>query len=606
MKDLTIIVWWEAWYWVESLSKTLSLFFMREWFHILTNSEYENRIRGWHVFSCVRVWEKEVQWYKNQDIDVLIAMDKATVQIHENEMKEWWIVIYDPKKLRKLDWIREDLKFVPVEMQDIANKVIWMWLARNVVAAWALLWVLDYEKDWFKEALTQIFKRKWDEVVNKNHQALDAWFEEAQKDWVHIKFELTPDKSSKRFMMHWNEAITLWAIKAGCKYLSAYPMTPGSTVMTTMAKEAKNYNIVVSHVEDEIAAVCNAIWAWYTWIRAMTSTSWWWFALMWEAVWLSWMIEAPVLIVNAQRPWPSTWLPTRTGQWDLRMAMHCGQWDIPRLVLAPWDQEECIRLTFDAFNFVEKYQIPAILLTEKYLADTYKTIDFVDFNDWSWVVDRGEIVEKINENGSVILRSEVSSGSEKTNSAEKTDPDSETSSEWQNEFKRFKITENWVSARSIPWVKNWCYTATSYEHNEYWKAEEEIEPVIAMQEKRLRKLEHLKKELPMPILHWEEKAEITLVWWWATKWILIEAIELLKNEWISANFIQFQYLFPFKDEIEEMLKWKNLFSVETNATSQLAWIIRQYTWVKMNNEIVNLSWRQITPKWVAEEIKKIK
>lgn len=584
MRNLNIIICWEAWYWVESLSKTLCLFFMREWFHILTNSEYENRIRWWHIFSYLIIWEKEIQGYRTKEIDILLVMDKVWIEKHQDKMKTWWVVIYDPIKIKSIENYRKDLQYVWIEMQKIASQIIWMGQARNVIWAWALLWAIHYDNmSLFKETLTEIFRKKWEEVIKKNHHALDEWFNKVKESWIKVEFKLSPTKEKKRFMMHWNEAIVLWAIKAWVKYLSAYPMTPWSSVMTTIAKEAKRYDIVVSHVEDELASVNNVIWAWFAWIRAMTSTSWWWFALMWEALWLAWMIESPCVIVNAQRPWPSTWLPTMTGQWDLNMAVNAWQWDFPILVIAPWDHEECIRITFDAFNYAEKYQIPVIILTEKYLGDGYKSIDFIDFDDWSWKINRWALFQ--NETGQTEDEENVTN------------------------FKRYQITDSWISPRSLPWMKWWTYTATSYEHDEYWQAtwiEDNEELIIAMQEKRMRKLESLKKDLPLPILHWIDNADITLIWWWATKWIILETIDELWEKWIKANFIQFQYLFPFKDEIEEMLKKANkLISIETNYSGQLASLIRQNTWIKMDYEIKTYTGKQISVNELVEKIETI-
>ena len=570
MKDISIIIGWEAGYWVESLSKVLSLFFTREGYSIFTNSEYENRIRWWHAYTFIRIWESNVRWYKSSGVDILFVMDKVWIEKHQGKVRKDWIVIYDSSKIREIWEYRNDLRYLPVQMQKISSSIVWMPLTRNVVWAWAILWALDYKTDWFKDSLAEIFKKKWDEIIKKNHQALDLWFEAVKEKWEKIHFDFKWKKGKKMFMMHWNEAIVLWSIKAWVKYLSAYPMTPWSSVMTTMAKEAKNYNILVSHVEDEIAAISNVIWAWYAWIRSMTSTSGGWFALMWEALWLSGMIEAPCVVINAQRPWPSTGLPTMTAQWDLLMAIYSGQWDFPKLILAPWDHEECIRLSFESFNYAEKFQIPVILLTEKYLADSYKSLDFVDFDDWTWKIERWEIEGDI---------------------------------ESQEDYKRFKFTDSWVSPRAIVWTTNWAHTVTSYEHNQFWKAEEWEKEVVEMMEKRQKKLESLKKVLPMPVLYWDENCDITFVWWWATKWILLEVVDLLKEKWVNAALIHFQYIFPFKDEIEDLLKkQKKLISVETNITWQFARLVTQNTWVKMHQEIKVVTWKQITAKQVLDEI----
>ena len=570
MKDLSIIVCWEAWYWVESLSKALSLFFMREGYSVFTNSEYENRIRWWHIYTFMRIWSEEVTCYKSTQLDMLFVMDKVWIEKHQERIREWWVVIYDSGKIKDIWTFRQDLKYIPVEMQNISTKLIWMPLARNVVWAWAILWAISYDWKWFKDVLAEIFKKKWDDVINNNYKAFDMGYEKVKESGINLEFNISPDKSKKRFLMHWNESIVLWALKAWMKYLSAYPMTPWSSVMTTAAKEAKNFNIVVSHVEDEIAAICNIVWAWYAWIRSMTSTSWWWFSLMWEALGLSWMIEAPCVIVNAQRPWPSTGLPTMTEQGDLSLAIGCWQWDYPKLVIAPWDHEECIRLSFEAFNYAEKFQLPVVLLTEKYLADSYKSIDFIDFKDWTWNIERWELAKDI---------------------------------KVEDEYKRFKLTDTWVSPRSIPWVKNWVHTVTSYEHDEFWKAEEQEDKIIAMVEKRWAKQESLKSCLPMPNCYWDELSDITLVWWWATKWVLLEVLWLLKEKWISAKLIHFQYLFPFKWEIEGLLKQqKKLVSVETNYSGQFAWLITQETWIKMDQQIKSFTGKQITASYVAKEL----
>lgn len=585
-KDISIIIWWEAGFWVESLSKTISLFFTREWYQILTNSEYENKIRWWHVFSCVRISENwKILSSKDKEIDILLAMDWPWLEMHKNAIKNWWIIIFDPKKNRKIENFKEEnadknFIYLPVNFQDIAAKKAWMILARNVVAAWALLWFLDYKTKNFKEVLKEIFSRKWEEVVNKNFLALEEWEIEVKKIkeeiWNNFKFDLKADKSKKRFMMHWNDAIVMWCIKAWCKYLSAYPMTPWSSVMTWMAKYAKDYNIVVSHVEDEIAAVNNAIWAWYTWIRAMTTTSWWGFALMWEALSFAWMIESPALIVNAQRPWPSTWLSTRTWQWDLKMAINQWQWDFPILVASPWNHEECISLSFEMFNLIEKFQLPAVLLTDKYLADTYKSMDFIDFSDSEkWKINRWEIVKN---------------------------PWAE-----QEFFERYKDSATWISERSIPWMEWWKYIANSYEHDELWKATEEIKKVKEMQDKRRKKIESLRNSLPMPEKFWEENSEYTFISWWSTKHAILDAIEKLKEKNISANFIQIKFLNPLKKEIWELLKnSKNLVLVENNESWQLWWILKENFWWENFNwffkEIKKYNWRQITAKEIIEEI----
>ncbi len=132
-----------------------------------------------------------------------------------------------------------------------------------------------------------------------------------------------------------NQAFALGALAGGCRFISAYPMTPATSVIEWMAKHEHEFGVVTKHAEDEIAAVCMAIGANFVGARAMTATSGGGFALMAEALGLAGMNEVPLVVVEAQRGGPSTGLPTRTEQSDLLFVLHASQGEFPRLVLAP-------------------------------------------------------------------------------------------------------------------------------------------------------------------------------------------------------------------------------------------------------------------------------
>ena len=88
--------------------------------------------------------------------------------------------------------------------------------------------------------------------------------------------------------------------------------------------------------------------------------------------------ETPLVIVNAQRPGPATGLPTRTEQSDLRFVLHASQGEFPRVILAPGTPREAFYLTIKAFHLAYKYQLPVLILTDQYLADSFFTEDKFD------------------------------------------------------------------------------------------------------------------------------------------------------------------------------------------------------------------------------------
>src|SRR5207253_7405944 len=101
--------------------------------------------------------------------------------------------------------------------------------------------------------------------------------------------------------------------------------------------------------------------------------------------------QGPVFILW-QRAGPATGLPTRTEQADLRFALHAAHGEFPRIIIAPGDVAECFYDTFDAFNYAERYQVPVIILADKFLASTYKDIPL--FNTDGMKVDRGDLVQE--------------------------------------------------------------------------------------------------------------------------------------------------------------------------------------------------------------------
>ncbi len=168
------------------------------------------------------------------------------------------------------------------------------------------------------------------------------------------------------------------AVKAGCKFAAGYPMTPGSGILTYLADHAAEYGLVFKQSEDEIAAMNMLIGAGFAGVRAIGATSGGGFSLMVEALGFAGQAEVPVVMVEAQRGGPSTGLPTRTAQGDLNFVVSASQGEFPRFVIAPGDIDECFFETFRVFNLAEEFQVPCILLSDKYLADSAATTPFFD------------------------------------------------------------------------------------------------------------------------------------------------------------------------------------------------------------------------------------
>lgn len=561
---------------VDSAGKILALVLTRAGLDVFTNSEFASQIRGGHNFYRVRAAkDKELACHRNIS-DILVALDKLSVAEHIDEIPEGGFLVYD-EDVVSLEGIEIPkgaiLAHVPLKkMAEEAGSPI----LRNTLTIGITLGMLGIGLDIFKQILSEKFAHKGEELVQKNHIAAQMGYDYANERFAkdcQIEFEVNP-REEPYMLITGNEATVLGAIKGGCTFVAEYPMTPSSSILTLMAKYGKPQNIVVKHTEDEIAAVNMLIGAGMAGARALTGTSGGGFSLMAEALGLAGQAEVPIVIVNVQRPGPSTGLPTRSGQGDLRLCMHASQDDFPRFVIAPGDKDESFFLTHEAMNLAEKYQCPTIVISDKYLAETIQAVP-------QWETDELKI-----ERGKMLSEEEIAK---------------------IEDFKRYAVTEDGVSPRSIPGQQGGMYTATSNEHDEYGDIDEGPDNRVMMQDKRMKKMETALAELPAPELVGDPDADITFVTWGSCKGVVKEAIKILAEDGIKANYLQIIYFVPFHArEVKEILsKAKRIISVEQNYLGQMAGVISEHTGIIIEDHIRNYSGRPSVADDVAEETKKI-
>ena len=151
-------------------------------------------------------------------------------------------------------------------------------------------------------------------------------------------------------------------------------MSPSTSVFVEIVKHSEQFKVAAMQSEDEIAGLCMAIGASFVGARSMVTTSGGGFSLMVESLGLSAMSETPVVIYNAQRPGPSTGLPTRTEQADLLFMAFASQGEFPRIILAPRDPAEAFHITVRAFNLADRFQVPVMILGDQHLADSVQQL----------------------------------------------------------------------------------------------------------------------------------------------------------------------------------------------------------------------------------------
>lgn len=564
--DFNLIAGGEAGQGVQSVGFLLAKVFARGGYHIFADQDYESRVRGGHNFFRVRVKDSKIGAIADS-VDILIALNGESITLHRGKLAEGGVVIYDGEKVKDTG---EDAGLFSIPLERLAEEKAGDKQMSNTVAFGAALALVDYDPAISDIVLVEHFGKG--KVADGNIAAAKAGYEYVKARYKRALRQIKAVSGAERMLLDGNQAMSLGAIAAGCKFMSAYPMTPASSIMEYLAAKSKEFDLVMVHAEDEIAAVNMAVGAGYAGVRAMTATSGSGFCLMVEGLGLAGITETPVVIIDAQRPGPAVGLPTRTEQGDLQFVLHAHHGDFPRAVLAPATIEDCFWLTIKAFNLAEKYQLPVIVLTDQHLASSYATVDPFDLK--KVIIDRGLLYSEENEKPS--------------------------------EYRRHKITQSGISPRAFPGLSKALVITDSDEHDEEGHLTEDAEIRTAQVQKRLRKMFGLKQEMASPQLFGSKKAETTLVGWGSTFGAIQEAADILRKDGTDVNVLHLSELWPFPAEaVADILKKaQHSYVIENNATGQLARLIKAETGRDVSGKILKFDGRPFTPTYVAQAVKK--
>lgn len=162
-----------------------------------------------------------------------------------------------------------------------------------------------------------------------------------------------------------NDLAAIAAVDAGCKFFGGYPITPSSEVMHTISDLLPAVGGVAIQMEDEIAGVACAVGAGMAGHRTMTATSGPGISLKAENLGLAQMAEVPLVVVNVMRGGPSTGLPTRVSQGDVRQAKNPSHGDYRSITLCAGNLAECYTETVRAFNLADRFMQPVFVLLDE-------------------------------------------------------------------------------------------------------------------------------------------------------------------------------------------------------------------------------------------------
>lgn len=546
--------------------------FARRGLHLVAYNAYQSIIRGGHTFLTIRTGPEKVTSAGDR-IDLLIPLNQDTIDRHLRLLGPGAALLYNSDTI-KPGSVADGVRLCPLPAGELSgnsrNKV-----EQNTLAVGAALSMLGVGFQALEEILNQQFKKKGDVVIAENVNVARAAYQYATEHFEPFAHPL-PMTENRYAVITGNMALAMGAAAAGVKFYCAYPMSPSTGVLHWMATHARKAGIMVRQVEDEIGVINMAIGAAQTGVRSMCATSGGGFALMTEGIGMSAMIETPVVVVDVQRAGPSTGVPTKTEQGDLWQMLGAAFGDYPRIIAAPTDIGDCFKLIPEIHNLADRFQCPALVLSDLLLSEGHTSIDPKDL-DFNVPIDRGELL--ISADG--------------TNGV----------------YKRYLITESGVSPRVVPGVPGHMHTVATDEHDEegVLLSDEFTNPLKrrAMMEKRQRKIAGIEAAVAPPELMGPSEADVTLIGWGSTQGVIQEAAEILTGQGITVNHLQIRWLVPLHGDaiVHSLRNSRRTIIVENNYSGQFARYLRSETSFVADGHIRKYDGEPFMPHHIVEAVK---
>jgi len=483
--------------------------------------DYPSLIKGGHNFAIIRGAEESIGAVREQ-VDFILALNQETVNLHRQRLKERGTVIYDTGTVKLAEGIG-----IPVKDILAAEEAPPVMGNSAIIGAFIRAAGLNWDTS------TDVLKKSMPKGTEKNLCVARRAYE-ASEERQHVPGTGKPVLPA----LTGNEAISIGLVEADLEVYFSYPMSPTSNILHFLAGYADELHIRVLQPESEIAVILMALGCSYAGSRAAVGTSGGGFCLMTEALSLAGIAELPILVILGQRTGPSTGLATYSAQSDLHFALHAGQGEFPRLIIAPGDAGEARHWSCMALDLAWKYQIPAIILSDRLICEGLYS---VEPDTWTRYAA-----------GPVMADPGI------------------------HPYLRYALTDSGISPLRFPPGKGEIIRVNSHVHDPDGITTEDPRVTKEMADKRMKKMDGLAREIEgmRPInTGGVPDASTALLCWGSTKGV---CEELAREK--GLRFIQPVVLWPFAEKAfaHAMEGVEQFYAVETNESGQLATLVSRF------------------------------
>lgn len=353
MIDYSILIGGKAGDGITQAGQVIGSLFTSMGYHVYLYVDYQSLIRGGHNFCIIRLADRPVSANRT-GIDILLALDQQTVDLHAKDLNEKGIILFDAERVHATGQ--------GVAIEAIIKKFQGRPIMKNTAIIGALCGIAGIPWNTINPVLMKNFPKETEKNLSIAEEAHTSVTQS-------VRIPILGDTHYP--LLSGNEWISLGLLAGGLDAYIAYPMTPSSGILHFLASVAEETGIIVYHPESEIAVILMALGFAYAGKKAAVGTSGGGFCLMTEGLSLAGQAEIPIVIVLAERAGPSTGIPTYNAQTDLLFACHAGHGEFPRYIIAPGTPGEAYQFSAIALTIAWKYQIPSIILSDKTFSEGY-------------------------------------------------------------------------------------------------------------------------------------------------------------------------------------------------------------------------------------------
>ena len=504
--------------------------------------------------------------------DVLIAMNPAALKVNAKHVKSNSVILIDTDSFTKRDLEKAEFKtdtpFVELNLTtqqivavpissltkdsladfdlDMKSKI----RCKNMFALGLVCWLFNKPIDVVNGMLSTKFSKK-PLLAQANLTVLANGYNYGQnRDMTVTSYRIESLNMEKGFYMDVNgNTATAYGLIAAAEnanlqlFSGSYPITPATDILHELVKR-KELGVKVVQAEDEIAGVCTAIGASFAGDLAVTSTSGPGLALKGEAIGLAVMAELPLVIVDVQRGGPSTGLPTKTEQTDLRQALYGRNGESPIVVVAATSPTNCFDSAYWSSKIALEHITPVILLTDSYIANGASAWKIPDLKNYPSIKPHTIDQYKGNE-WNVAVRDE-------------------------NTYARY-----WAAAGTAGFTHRIGGLERDYNTGAISTDPDNHQRMVDTRKNKIAKIADF---IPEQIVLGDESSETLVVGWGGTYGHLREAVELMNRDGKKIALSHFCFISPLPKNTEAILrKYKKIIVAEQNNGQFAGYLAEQFS-----------------------------